>query len=528
LIATDTDALNDVYLRDLVTGQIELISVDSFGAHAPGGSIADAISADGRYVAFDSVANGLIPGDTSGDTDIFVRDRLTGTTIPISVSSAGIKGNGVSLDCAMAPDGRFVAFRSFSTNLVPGDTNGEFDVFVRDMLTGTTERISVGPGGAQAHGDSYVTSVSTGGRLVLFSSTAPDLVPGDVNNERDIFVRDRVLGTTTRISVDSFGVPSNGDSHAGYISADGRFATYVSIATNLVPGDTNGVPDVFVYELATGQTTRASVNSSGVQVNAWTTISGISPDGRFVALMSDATNLAHGDTGLRDLFVRDRWTGTTERVNTTASGGHPDQDSWNWGGTLSADARYVTYFTTAGNVVPGNPGANHYSVYVHDRGPASTFKVVCAGGATCPCGNSGAPGHGCDNSSATGGARLVASGASSTTNDTVQLSVSGETAGALTVVVQGDVLIAPAVFGDGLRCVGGSLKRLYLRSAPGGALSVPQAGDLPVSGMSALLGDTLLPGSNRVYQTYYRDSVLGFCAGETFNLSQAIVIAWGA
>ncbi|MDZ4773733.1 MAG: calcium-binding protein [Planctomycetota bacterium] len=526
LVANDIDVLPDAYVRDLSTGVTELVNVDSSGAHAVGGSVADAISADGRFVAFSSVAGGLISGDAIGDSDVFVRDRAAGTTLPLSVDSAGVQGNGASNVGVVSPDGRFIAFRSVASNLVPGDTNAEWDVFVRDLQTGTIERANVTSGGAQVHGDSYCTSLSEGGRFVLFSSVATDIVPGDTNNERDVFVRDRLLGTTRRITVDSIGTQSNGDTHAGYLSADGRFATYVSLATNLVAGDTNGVADVFVHELATSVTTRVSVRSDGGQADAWSTGSGITPDGRFVAVLSDATNLAPGDGGFRDMFVHDRWTGRTDWVSAGASGAPPDADSWSWGGAISADARLVTFFTTASNMGTPNPSSLYHS-YVRDRGPI--FTTTCVGDATtCPCGNAGLARRGCNNSAASGGALLIGAGSANLSNDSIVFSVSGEVPGALTLVVQGNALVAPLAFGDGLLCAGGNLKRMYLAVATGGALTVPQVGDASVSARSAALGDPLTPGSSRVYQAYYRDAVIGFCASGTFNLSQALVVTWGS
>lgn len=525
LAAGDADLQNDAYVRDLSTGTTELVSVDSSGAHAAGGSLATAISADGRFVVFHSVAGGLIAGDALGDNDVFVRDRAAGVTIPISGDFAGLQGNGESTTGVISPDGRWVGFRSRASNLVGGDTNAEWDVFVRDLQTGTIERANLTSSGSEVHGDSYCTSISAGGRFVLFSSLAADLVPGDTNNERDIFVRDRLLGTTRRISVDSFGAQSNGDSHAGYLSADGRFATFVSLATNLVAGDTNAVADVFVHELATRVTTRASVRSDGGETDAWSTGSGITPDGRFISLTSDATNLVPGDAGFRDLFLHDRWTGDTVRVNASASGAPPAADSWSWGGALSADARFVAFFTTAGNM--GTPGASgNFHVYVRDRG--SSFQTTCAGDSACPCANAGMPGHGCGNSGTSAGARLVGSGSASLANDGLVLSVSGEPPGALTLVLQGDALVAPFSFGDGVRCAGGNLKRMYLGLASAGVFTAPQGVDPAVSSRSAALGDLLAPGSSRIYQSYYRDAVVGFCTSATFNLSQAIVVTWGS
>jgi Tol biopolymer transport system component len=530
LAAGDPDATDDAFVRDLWNGTTEMVSVDSNGVHADGRSRANSISADGRFVTFESVAGNLMANDGNGDSDIFVRDRLLGTTTPVSLSSAGAQGNGNSVVSVLSLDGRWVAFRSRANNLVAGDTNGEWDIFLRDLWNGTTERVNLGPSGAQAHGDSYTTSVSADGRFVLFSSLASDLVPGDVNNERDVFVRDRLAGTTSLVSSSSAGLQSDGDSHAGYLSADGRFATFVSEATNLVAGDTNGVQDVFVRELASGVTTRVSVRSDGAQADGWSTGSGITPDGRFVAITSDATNLVPGDLGFRDVFLHDRWTGTIARVGLGQGGAAPDSDCYSWGGALSADARHVSFFSAAGNLVPTNPGGQ-FDVYVHDRGAASSFVALCEGDAACPCGNAGSSGHGCENSGATGGALLVAAGQASLSADTLQLAASGELPSALSILLQGNTLLGPVAFGDGLRCAGGQLRRLYSANASGGALTLPPAGGPSLSARSAALGDPLAIGSVRVYQTYYRDPAAAFCPapqGATFNATQAIAVAWGA
>lgn len=530
LAPNDPDTLDDAYVRDLVLGVTELVSVDSSGVHHPGRSKANTLSADGRFVSFESTANGLMPNDLDGDSDVFVRDRLTGTTLACSVNAAGQPGDRASEVSVLSPDGRFVAFRSRAGNLVPGDTNDEWDVFLRDLQLGTIERVNLGPGGAQAHGDSYCTSISAGGRFVEFSSVAADLVPGDTNLERDIFVRDRLLGTTTRISVTSAGLESNGDSHAGYLSADGRFATFVSQATNLVPGDTNGVQDVFVHEFATHTTTRASVRSDGGQADGWSTGSGITPDGRFLAMASEATNLVPGDAGLRDIFLRDQWTGAITRVGLGQNGLPPGADSHAWIGALSADARYVAFFSLAAGIVPGNPGGL-YDVYVRDRGPSSAFVSLCGGDASCPCGNAGASGRGCENSAGTSGARLAGTGLASLAADGVQLVATGLVPGVSCILLQGDALVAPTAFGDGLRCAGGNLRRLYVASAPGGTVSLPPAGGPSISARATALGDALWMGASRLYQVYYRDPAPNFCPapqGGTFNASQAVVVVWGS
>jgi Tol biopolymer transport system component len=207
------------------------------------------MSAGGRFIAFESDATNLIPGDTNGSRDVFVRDRKTGTTTRVSVGTGGVQGDGDSIYPSISADGRLVAFTSYATNLVPGDTNGGPDVFVRDRKTGTTRRVSLGPGGVQGDVGSGRLAISADGRFVTFESDDTNLVRGDTNEEWDIFVRDLHRGTTRRVSVGPGGVQGNSYSLDPAISADGRFVALESNATNLVPDDTNNALDVFVRTL---------------------------------------------------------------------------------------------------------------------------------------------------------------------------------------------------------------------------------------------------------------------------------------
>src|SRR4028119_264212 len=187
------------------------------------------------------------------------------TITPISVDSAGNQGNRDSYNPSISADGRFVAFYSQASNIVPGDTNNSYDTFVRDTLTNTTTRVSLDSAGNQGNSDSYSASISADGRFVAFSSEASNIVPGDTNNYADIFVRDRLTNTTTRVSVDSAGNQGNRDSYSPSISADGGFVAFYSEASNIVPGDIDENGDIFVRDRLTNTTTPVSVNSAGNQ-----------------------------------------------------------------------------------------------------------------------------------------------------------------------------------------------------------------------------------------------------------------------
>jgi Tol biopolymer transport system component len=356
------------------------VSVATEGAQANKSSYSAAVSADGRVVAFQSDATNLVPGDTNGVVDVFVRDRQAGTTERVNVAADGAQANGGygftnSGIPALSADGRFVAFTSDASNLVPGDTNGVPDIFVRDRQAGTTERVSVAAGGAQANGfGSDTPSLSVDGRFVAFRSFASNLVPGDTSSVSDIFVRDRQAGTTERINVASDGTEAGNTSDAPSLSVDGRFVAFRSGASNLVPGDTNGVPDIFVRDRQAGTTERVNVAADGAQANdGYSFPGGISADGRFVAFTSDASNLVPGDTGPSDIFVRDRQAGTTERVNVAADGTQANGFGA-YSPFLSADGRFVAFQSTATNLVPGDTN-DIGDVFVAERaegGPTPT------------------------------------------------------------------------------------------------------------------------------------------------------------
>ncbi|MCC6578802.1 MAG: PD40 domain-containing protein, partial [Phycisphaeraceae bacterium] len=279
----------------------------SDGTTGNGPSYNGQISGDGHSAGFFSYSSNLVPGDTNDAIDVFVRDFVTHQTIRVSVASDGTQANGISASGPLNYDGRFVTFISLATNLVPNDTNGVFDVFVYDRQTGQTQRVSVASDGTQANGGSVVSSISADGRFVVFSSAADNLVPNDTNGAKDLFVYDRTTGITQRVNVATDGTQGNANSYKAEISADGRYVAFISGADNLVPGDTNHVADAFVHDLVTGQTRRVSMASDGSQADGDSTYVSISADGRIVVFSSFANNLVPGDEDYSDIFVRDLW-----------------------------------------------------------------------------------------------------------------------------------------------------------------------------------------------------------------------------
>lgn len=376
LVPNDTNGVRDIFVRDTVSGSIQRVSVATGGGQADGPSYKASISDDGRYVAFESTATNFVDGDINGTLDTFVYDRINGTTGLVSVGYFALaQGNSASGRPSISADGRYVAFESAADNVVPDDTNGAIDVFVRDMVDGVTTRVSVNSSEEEANGNSSKASISADGRYVAFESTATNLARvgpygggSDTNGVADIFVRDKVAGSTWYVSTyqaltcegsSCWYDPALADSgsYNPSISANGEYVAFVSDATNLVPNDTNGVRDVFVRNNAKlGEPTCVSVNSGGWQEangasDSWPSITA---GGEYVAFQSDATNLVLVDTnGQKDLFVRNMYTGAIIRVSV-------DPDMMGSNGSsgsrpfISANGGYVGFSSTADNLVPND------------------------------------------------------------------------------------------------------------------------------------------------------------------------------
>ena len=336
LVGRDRNRASDVFLRDRAGGTTERVSVTSSGREANGLSFAPALSADGRFVAFLSEAPNLahVPRRRAGRY-VFVRDREARRTVRVDVSSSGRAGRGSAwAPPSISDDGRFVAFTSDAPNLVPGDRDDNADAFVHDMLTGATTAVSLGAGANREYEFSVATAISGDGRYVLTISESP-LAPGAVKDVSNAYLHDRLDGTTTWLGASGNDVF---DGSRGEVSSDGSVVAFEQRAP---------LTGVVVWERATGSLTCVSC-WDGRPPATWDAISGMSSDGRRVAFTRE------GPLGrsAQDVFVRDRVTGATDRVSVTSGGGGPNASS-GFGG-LSADGRFAAFSSDATDVVPGD------------------------------------------------------------------------------------------------------------------------------------------------------------------------------
>ncbi|MCD6392044.1 MAG: fibronectin type III domain-containing protein, partial [Planctomycetes bacterium] len=412
---------SDIFVRDRLNGITQRASVSSneVEGEVEGSSRSPSISANGRYVAFSSSCSNLVSGDTNGKSDIFLRNLYAGTTHLISRSYLGAPADNFSNTPSISADGRLVAFVSYASNLVPGDTNNRQDVFVYDRHTGKNELISVATDGAQADRDSWGVDISADGRWVVFVSEARNLSEQDTNYYADVYVHDRIGDETTVVSVSSDGIIGNGrccmesasKRWAAAISDDGRYVAFDSIASNLVQGDSNNKSDVFVHDLMSGITRRASISSDAIQGNDYSYKADISGNGRFVVFESQATNLDGDEAYIwaRDVFVHDMILETTRKISKCPCGA--DGDDGSFLPAVNEDGSCIAFESYAANLLvnlgdtnrdgdifvmeqeilpfvdlsvdittvpsPGRVGSNlNYSVTVTNHGPDDATNIV--------------------------------------------------------------------------------------------------------------------------------------------------------
>jgi Ca2+-binding RTX toxin-like protein len=303
LVAGDYNGTWDIFVKDLQSGAIQCVSIDAAGAQGNSSSWNAQISTDGRYVVFESDAGNLVAGDSNGARDVFVKDLQSGAIQLASTDAAGVQGNDGSFKAQISADARYVVFESVASNLVANDSNGMMDIFIKELQSGTIQRISTDAAGAQGNSSSTNAQFSADGRYVVFESYASNLVAGDSNGTYDIFVKDLQSGAIQRVSTDAAGVQGNSHSTNAQFSADGRYVVFKSLANNLVSGDSNNAYDIFVKDLQSGAIQRVSSDAIGTQGNDGSSNAQFSADGRYVVFDSDANNLVAGDSnGAPDVF----------------------------------------------------------------------------------------------------------------------------------------------------------------------------------------------------------------------------------
>lgn len=377
LVAGDSNGYQDVFVKDMLTGIVTRVSVASGGGQGNRESLAPSISANGRYVAFISAANSLVPNDNNGVVDVFVKDLLTGSITLASADTNGVQANGAANLPSISADGRYVAFISAASNLMPGDANSTFDVFVKDLQTGTLTPASTTALGAAGNGFSDTPSISADGRYVVFASDATNFVAGDANLATDIFRKDLQTGAITRVNTNASGDQANENSFNPAISGDGKFVAFASFADNLVP-DIGIHLDIFVKNLQTGAIARVSTSSTGLAANQNSYFPTISGDGRYVAFDSDATNLVGGDANtFRDLFVKDTQTGVTTLVSSNTSGLLGNGDS---SGVLSGNGRTLAIVSASNNWLGGDNPALDDIFVKHLDDPATDVTAYLLNG----------------------------------------------------------------------------------------------------------------------------------------------------
>ncbi len=494
LVVGDSNNADDIFLHDSSSGLTTRVSVATGGAQSDGYSSAPRISADGRFVAFLSGATNLVAGDTNGFPDVFVHDTQSGATTRVSGGSAGAEANGVSYAPSISGDGRYVAFHSAATNLVVGDTNSSWDVFVHDRHSGITTRASVNSSGAQGSSHSAAPSLSGDGRFVAFHSNASNLVTGDANGAWDIFVRDLQSGAVERVSRDSAGTAGNGNCADASISSDGRYVAFHSAATNLVAGDGNSRDDAFVHDRSTGVTRRVSVSTTGVESSGACKSVRMSGNGRSVVFLSQADNLDGFDFNSEwDVYQHDLVLGTTAVISLPATGGVPGDTSA--APSISFDGLRVAFSSYRPDLVAVDLN-NTADIFVRTLStpPPSSYCTAStsSGGCTLSLASSGVP------------------SASSSASFTLSLSqVDGQRLARIVYGLNGPMALPWAANSTSFLCVRPPLQRATLTSTGGvaGSCSGSLAFDLKafLASRPFALGSPLTPGDTFCVQAWIFD-----------------------
>lgn len=340
LVPGDTNGVYDLFVRDLKTGALDLISAAPDGSPADGGSYESRISADGRYVTFYSAATNLVAGDDNSVDDVFFHDRQTGKTTRLPAGPEG------ALFPDISANGRFVVYSTRSA-LAPGDLDVLDDIYLWDRTTGEASLLTGG------NGVSFEPRISGNGRWVTFKSNATDLTGDPVDGNYQVFLYDRSTATNTLVSKSSAGEPGTGASASANLSDNGRYIAFTSTSGNLVPGDSNGETDIFLHDRANGRTTVVSAGPGGVPADGASYDPDVSADGRYVGFISFAQNLTGEALPSWDVhsYLHDRETGRNTAVSVPANG---TGSGGGWSASVSSGGRFVAFESDGTDLVDGD------------------------------------------------------------------------------------------------------------------------------------------------------------------------------
>lgn len=423
LVSSDTNQQTDIFIKHLLTGTIEIVSTDSSGNASDGWSESPSVSADGRFVAFKSFAKNLSPADTQNFSDVYLKDMQTGSLKLVSSNSNGIVGDYFSSSPMISSNGRYVVFASGAGNLADNDFNSSTDIFVKDIQTGSVSRVSsaqslyvgsdsvpsitaagnfVAFGTAESlvaidrrgndtyrrnmltgsyaiatqidplatnatgNGDSYIGSLSGDGSVVAFDTFATNLGSKAVGIEGQVYARIQGVATGQLISENAMGIPAIGNSRNPSVSGNGVWISFESNAYNLISNDNNGQYDIYVKNRNTGSIERVSTTNDGAESSGYSFDSSISGDGRFVAFISTATEFDSADqNGTQDVYVKDRMTNRIVRASANATGA--SADSFSQSPKMSSSGQFVTFSSAATNLVAGDDN-NQGDIFVKNLG----------------------------------------------------------------------------------------------------------------------------------------------------------------
>jgi uncharacterized repeat protein (TIGR01451 family) len=375
-----------IYVKDLATGDVVLASTsddgipgdNGFGAYSP------TLSEDGTKVAFGSYSDNLDPGDHDAETDVFVKDVVSGDITLASVTAAGVDANHFTYWSTLSGDGTRVAFTADATNLDPADTDVLEDVYVKDLLTGELVLASTTADGVKGNGENSELSLSADGTVLAFTSTATNLDPADTDSLPDVYVKNLLTGEITLASTSDVGDKGNAGSSGPSLSADGTLVAFSTDASNLHPADADGITDVYVKSLLTGDVALASTSDMGDKGNGGSFSASLSADGTTVAFNSGATNLDPADpNGGWDVYVKSLLTGDValaSAAQTPGKGVRRGNGASFWP-SLSADGARVAFQSQATNLVLADRDTRD-DIYVKELGgplpPGSDVAVSIA------------------------------------------------------------------------------------------------------------------------------------------------------